>query len=122
MTGQILSTIDFRSRTGGGILVPVLDDPVLDDPVLADWCDRYLDARPARVLFRSGHLSAVIGAELTDGRPVVIKSRPFDPRIAGCLAGAQMETQFSWTNPLELADRRRSSGLGGRQCRVVERP
>ena len=91
MAGQIFSTIDFRSRTGGGILVPVLDDPVLDnaefgDAALADWCDRYLDARPARVLFRSGHRSAVIGAELTDGRPVVIKSRPFDPRIAGCLA------------------------------------
>ena len=57
-----------------------------DDAFLADWCARYLGARPARVLFRSGHLSEVVAAELADGRQVVIKARPSDPRIAGCTA------------------------------------
>jgi hypothetical protein len=37
------------------------------DAFLADWCDRYLGARPACVLFRSGHLSEVVAAELADG-------------------------------------------------------
>jgi Ser/Thr protein kinase RdoA (MazF antagonist) len=59
---------------------------MLGDAFLADWCDRYLGARPARMLFRSGHLSEVAAAELTDGRRVVIKARPSDPRIAGCTA------------------------------------
>ena len=39
-----------------------------------------------RVLFRSGHLSEVVAAELADGRQVVVKARPSDPRIAGCTA------------------------------------
>jgi len=59
---------------------------VPDDAFLADWCDRYLGARPACVLFRSGHLSEVVAAQLADGRQVVIKARPSDPRIVGCTA------------------------------------
>jgi Phosphotransferase enzyme family len=59
---------------------------VPDDAFLADWCDRYLGARPACVLFRSGHLSEVVAIELADGRRVVVKARPADPRIAGCTA------------------------------------
>jgi hypothetical protein len=59
---------------------------VLDDVFLAHWCDRYLGASPTRMLFRSRHLSEVVGTELADGRRVVIKARPSDPRIAGCTA------------------------------------
>lgn len=33
-------------------------------------------ARPARELFRGGHLSQVVAAELADGRQVVVKGRP----------------------------------------------
>lgn len=57
-----------------------------DDAFLADWCDRHLNARLARVLFRSAHLSEVVAAELADGRKVVIKARPSDARIVGCVA------------------------------------
>lgn len=74
------------SPVGTGILVAVPDDAFLADWFLADWCGRHLGARPARVLFRSGHLSEVVGAELADRRRVVIKARPADPRIAGCVA------------------------------------
>jgi hypothetical protein len=58
---------------------------VLDDVVLADWCRRYLGAPPGRVLFRSGHVSDVVGVELSSGTQAVIKARPFQPRIGGCL-------------------------------------
>lgn len=71
----------LAAAAGTGILVTVPDDAFL-----ADWCDRYLGARPACVLFRSGYLSEVVAAELADGRRVVIKARPSDPRIAGCTA------------------------------------
>jgi Phosphotransferase enzyme family len=58
---------------------------VLDDALLGDWCLRYLDAPPNRVLFRSGHVSEVVGVELSSGLHVVVKARPFQTRIAGCL-------------------------------------
>jgi hypothetical protein len=59
---------------------------VLDDTVLGDWCRQFLGSVPARVLFRTGHLSQVIAAELADGRQVVIKARPPGSRVAGCVA------------------------------------
>lgn len=58
---------------------------MLDDALLADWCLSHLDAPLKRVLFRSGYVSEVVGVELTSGRNVVVKARPFQPRIAGCL-------------------------------------
>jgi hypothetical protein len=78
---RLVTTILARQcpPTGTGILVTVPEDAFL-----ADWCARYLGARPARELFRSGHLSEVVAAELADGRRVVIKARPSAPRIAGC--------------------------------------
>src|SRR5258708_20105345 len=58
---------------------------VLDDALLADWCLRYLGVPFGRVLFRSGFLSEVVGVELSGGLRAVVKARPFEPRIAGCL-------------------------------------
>jgi hypothetical protein len=58
---------------------------VLDEALLASWCLRYLDAPLQRVVFRSGHLSDVLGVELSNGLHVVVKARPFQPRIAGCV-------------------------------------
>jgi hypothetical protein len=60
-------------------------------------------ARLARVLFRSGHLAQVIGAELADGRHVVIKVRPFEPRIAGCATVQARLTAIGFPCPLLLA-------------------
>jgi hypothetical protein len=58
---------------------------VLDDALLADWCLRYLQAPLNRVLFRSEHVSEVVGVELSSGLHAVVKARPFLTRIAGCL-------------------------------------
>jgi hypothetical protein len=57
----------------------------------------------ARVLFRSGHLAQVIGAELADGRPVVIKVRPFEPRVAGCAAVQAHLARAGFPCPVPLA-------------------
>jgi Phosphotransferase enzyme family len=54
--------------------------------VLSGWCESVLGAPSGRILFRRRHLSQVLAAELTDGRRVVVKARPFEERIAGCAA------------------------------------
>lgn len=52
---------------------------------LHDWCERWLGAAPARVLFEKGHLSRVVGVELPDRRRIVVKVRPCSERLAGCV-------------------------------------
>ena len=58
---------------------------VVDPDHLVRWCTEHLGSPPAEELFRSGHLSAVIGLRLVDGREVVVKVRPDSPRVAGCV-------------------------------------
>jgi hypothetical protein len=53
---------------------------------LAAWCTRWLGAPPAAELFEAGHLSTVKGLRLADGREVVVKVRPREPRLTGCAA------------------------------------
>jgi Ser/Thr protein kinase RdoA (MazF antagonist) len=80
---------------------------VLDDALLADWCLRHLDAPLERVVFRSGHVSEVLGVELSGGLRVVVKARPFQPRITGCLrVQAELaDAGFPCPRPLTAATR-----------------
>ena len=57
----------------------------VDPDLLARWCEEQLGSPPAEELFSSGHLSAVIGLRLADGREVVVKVRPDSPRTAACV-------------------------------------
>ncbi|MBF8186804.1 phosphotransferase [Nonomuraea sp. K274] len=50
-----------------------------------EWCERWLGATPVGEIFRAGHLSAVRGVELSDGRRVVLKFRPPVARVRGCV-------------------------------------
>jgi hypothetical protein len=59
--------------------------PVVDAGRLAQWCAQHLGSPPAAELFRSGHLSAVIGLRLADDRDIVVKVRAGSPRIAACV-------------------------------------
>ncbi|MFC9256025.1 phosphotransferase [Amycolatopsis thailandensis] len=52
---------------------------------LARWCVEHLGSPPSEEIFRSGHLSTVIGLRLTDDREVVVKVRPDSPRMAACV-------------------------------------
>jgi Phosphotransferase enzyme family len=58
---------------------------VLTDSELAQWCESALGSAPTLVVFRAGHLSQVVGVELASGQRVVVKARPFEERIAGCV-------------------------------------
>lgn len=57
----------------------------VDSARLAQWCTEHLGSPPADEIFRSGHLSAVIGLRLADGREIVVKVRPDSPRTAACV-------------------------------------
>ena len=72
----------------------------VNDALLADWCLRYLGAPFERVLFRSGFLSEVVGVELPGGLRAVVKTRPFQPRIAACL-----QVQAALARPLRGSPR-----------------
>jgi hypothetical protein len=78
---------------------------VLDDALLADWCLSHLGAPLERVLFRSGFLSEVVGVELSSGLRAVVKARPFDARISGCVRvqAALADVGFPCPAPLTVA-------------------
>ncbi len=80
---------------------------VLDEALLAGWCLRHLDAHLERVVFRSGQVSEVLGIELSGGLHVVVKARPFQPRITGCLrVQAELaDAGFPCPRPLTAATR-----------------
>lgn len=59
---------------------------MLTDQSLFAWCESALGRRPAEVVLRTGHLSQVVVIVLADGHHVVVKARPFEPRLAGCAA------------------------------------
>ena len=58
--------------------------PVVDPATLVAWCELHLGAPPERELFRTGHLTSVIGTRLADGREVVVRVRRPAPRIGAC--------------------------------------
>jgi hypothetical protein len=97
--------------------VRTLPDPantlpgVLDDVSLEDWCLRHLGAPVERVLFRSGFLSEVVGVELSSGLRAVVKARPFQPRIAGCLQVQAALARVGFPCPEPLTGATRFRGL-----------
>jgi hypothetical protein len=84
---------------------------VLDDDAVAAWCAPALGARPDRILFRAGHLAQVLGIELADGQQVVVKIRPFEPRIAGCVVVQAHLAAAGFPCPAPLAGPDRAGDL-----------
>jgi hypothetical protein len=54
------------------------------DAALRSWCQDHFAAEPQTELFRTGHLSTVIGLRLTDGQHIVVKLRDYEARLKGC--------------------------------------
>jgi hypothetical protein len=70
---------------------------------LASWCEQWLGARPVDVIFKSGHLSTVLGLRLADAREVVVKVRPDSPRISGCVEVQRRLWESGFPCPRPLA-------------------
>ncbi len=89
---------------------------MLADAAVSDWCAAALGAPLDRVLFRTGHLALVLGADLADGRQAVIKVRPAEPRITGCVAVQAHLAAAGFPCPAPLA----GPGRIGRLCITAE--
>jgi hypothetical protein len=67
------------------------------------WCESVLGERPAEVILRAGHLSQVLVMVLAGGRHVVVKARPFEPRLLGCAAVQRSLATRGFPCPAPLA-------------------
>jgi hypothetical protein len=76
---------------------------VLSDAVLARWCGDTLGSAPVGVPFRRQHLSQVVAVELADGRGVVVKVRPAQERVAGCVAVQAALARAGFPCPVAVA-------------------
>jgi phosphotransferase family enzyme len=74
----------------------------IDPGRLAQWCTQHLGSPPADEIFRSGHLSAVIGLRLADDREVVVKVRPDSRRVAACVEVQRRMFQAGYPCPRPL--------------------
>jgi Ser/Thr protein kinase RdoA (MazF antagonist) len=69
-----------------------------------------LGSPPATVLFTTGNLSSVTGLRLRDGREVVVKVRPYAPRLRGCAAVHRALWAAGFACPEPLVDVRQLNG------------
>lgn len=76
----------------------------VDDAALSSWCAEHLGAPADAVLFRTGHLAAVAGVRLRDGRQVVVKVRPELARLAGCVEVQRRMAAAGFPCPQPLCD------------------
>ena len=67
------------------------------------WCARHLGSGAEATLFSAGHLSRVFGLRLREGRTVVVKVRPAEPRLAGCTEVQRHLWQAGFPCPQPLA-------------------
>lgn len=98
----------------------MLADSLLTDSELAQWCERALGSAPSRLLFRAGYLSQVVGVELKNGQRVVVKARPFEERIAGCVAVQAELARTGFPCPVPLAGPARLGDLAVTAEELVE--
>jgi hypothetical protein len=77
--------------------------PVVSAASLAAWCEMNLGSPAVTELFRTGHLTCVIGARLADGREVVVRVRPAAPRVAACAEVQRWLFDASYPCPQQLA-------------------
>jgi hypothetical protein len=77
--------------------------PAVDPASLASWCEVHLGSPVADELFRGGNLARVVGARLSDGREVVVRVRPSQPRSAACAQVQRRLFESGYPCPRPLA-------------------
>ena len=83
------------------------------------WCVRWLGSPPVETLFERAHLSTVRALRLADGREVVVKTRPFESRVAGCLEVQRHVHRAGFPCPEPLAGPEPLGGQGRLSGQVV---
>jgi hypothetical protein len=77
--------------------------PTVTADRLRVWCGQHLGSQVDVELMRAGHLAAVVGVRLRDGREVVIKVRARSPRLAWCLAVQEQVADLGFPGPRPVA-------------------
>lgn len=72
--------------------------------VIDEWCESSLRSGVVETLFERGNLSHVRGVLLADGREVVIKVRPWEDRLQGCIAVQQRLADAGYPCPAPLGN------------------
>jgi len=67
------------------------------------WCEPHLGSPAESELFRTGHLTRVIGALLADGRAIVVRIRPAVPRLTACTQVQRRPFDSGYPCPRPLA-------------------
>jgi hypothetical protein len=93
----------FGFRTSVDDVSPPLPCAVAFETAVDDWCVRWLGSPPVETRFRAGHVSLVMGLGLSDGRQVVLKARPWSPRLTGCVLVQRHLWQARFPCPEPLA-------------------
>ncbi|MEU1199735.1 phosphotransferase [Streptomyces sp. NPDC005813] len=83
------------------------------------WCGKWLGSPSVETLFERAHLSTVVGLRLADGREVVVKARPFEQRLAGCLEVQRRMHQAGFPCPEPLVGPEPLDGRGPLRGLVV---
>ena len=77
--------------------------PPIESRLLAACCEQLFGSPAAGELFRAGHLAAVIGVRLADGREVVVRVRDGAPRVTACVAVQRRLFECGYPCPEPLA-------------------
>jgi hypothetical protein len=93
-------------------------------PDLPDWTERWcvavLGSEPVEILFVVSHLSEVVGVRLADGRAVVVKRRPDEPRrTRHCVKAQRLLAEGGFPCPMPLTDSIFDSGFAVHAERLV---
>jgi hypothetical protein len=75
----------------------------VDGRALSEWCREHLGALVAERVFTAGHLSAVYGLRLVDGREVVLKVRGGGARLGSCMRVQRRMWEAGFCCPEPLA-------------------
>jgi hypothetical protein len=75
----------------------------VDGRALSEWCREHLGALVAERVFTAGHLSAVYGLRLVDGREVVLKVRGGGGRLGSCMRVQRRMWEAGFCCPEPLA-------------------
>jgi hypothetical protein len=78
--------------------------PEVEEEDLSAWCRLHLGSEISKVLFCTGHLSTVVGVELTSSRRVVVKLRAAAPRLLGCAVVHRRAFEQGFPCPEPLVD------------------
>jgi Phosphotransferase enzyme family len=77
--------------------------PTVTADRLASWCAEHLGSAVDVELMRTGHLAAVVGVRLRDGRDVVIKVRPHSGRLTQCVLVQQQVAAWEFPCPAPIS-------------------